>query len=606
MKILKMVSLVVLAIVFTFSLVQIIRAATTTVALNTADAFAVLAGTTITNTGSSVITGDLGLSPGTEVTGFPPGTVSGVQHITDATALQAQTDLITAYDDAAGRTPVTTVPTELGGTTLTSGVYDSADGTFGITGTLTLDAEGDANAVFIFKTASTLITVNDSVVSLINGAQACNVFWQVGSSATLGTNSTFKGNILALTAATLTTGANVEGRVLARNAAVTLDTNIITKATCAVAPQLTVTKSVTNDNGGTKTASSFPLFIDGSSVTTAIASTTSVGLHTVSETADAGYTSVIGGDCATDGTITLAIGDVKLCTITNDDIAAPPSGGAQWTPTVIVPPLIDVIKVPSPLALPAGPGPVVYNYTLRNIGTVPVTNITIFDDSCSSTIFISGDTNADTRLDMDETWIYKCSATLFKTHTNNVVATGWANGISVTDVANATVVVGLPVVPPLIHVTKVPNPLALSAGGGAVTYTYTVTNPGTAPLSNVSITDDKCTGLLGRVTGHPGDINKNNLLESNEKWSFTCKTELTKTTTNVGTAVGSANGLTATDFAIVTVVVSDVAVSSAVPKLPTTGFPPAEKNILWTIIIFSGALILISISLVLVLKKRVI
>ncbi|PIT88037.1 MAG: hypothetical protein COU29_03425, partial [Candidatus Magasanikbacteria bacterium CG10_big_fil_rev_8_21_14_0_10_36_32] len=330
------------------------------------------------------------------------------------------------------------------------------------------------------------------------------------------------------------------------------------------------------------------------------------GLHTVSETADAGYTSVIGGDCATDGTITLAIGDVKLCTITNDDIAAPPSGGAQWTPTVIVPPLIDVIKVPSPLALPAGPGPVVYNYTLRNIGTVPVTNITIFDDSCSSTIFISGDTNADTRLDMDETWIYKCSATLFKTHTNNVVATGWANGISVTDVANATVVVGLPVVPPLIHVTKVPNPLALSAGGGAVTYTYTVTNPGTAPLSNVSITDDKCTGLLGRVTGHPGDINKNNLLESNEKWSFTCKTELTKTTTNVGTAVGSANGLTATDFAIVTVVVSDVAVSSAVPKLPTTGFPPAEKNILWTIIIFSGALILISISLVLVLKKRVI
>jgi hypothetical protein len=125
------------------------------------------------------------------------------------------------------------VPAELGGTTKTAGVYDSADGTFGITGTLTLDAQGDPNAVFIFKTASTLITAGASSVVLVNDAQACNVFWQVGSSATLGTNSTFNGNILALTSITLTTGANVNGRVLARNGAVTLDTNTITKATCA-------------------------------------------------------------------------------------------------------------------------------------------------------------------------------------------------------------------------------------------------------------------------------------------------------------------------------------------------------------------------------------
>lgn len=194
--------------------------------------FAVLAGSTITNTGSSVITGDLGLSPGTSVTGFPPGTINGSQLVNTAATIQAQTDLTAAYN-AAAQTPITTVPAQLGGTTKVAGVYDSIDGTFGVTGTLTLDAQGDPNAVFIFKSASTLITAPGSVVSLLNGAQACNVFWQVGSSATLGTNSTFKGSILALTSATLTTGARVEGRVLARNGAVTLDTNTVVKPICA-------------------------------------------------------------------------------------------------------------------------------------------------------------------------------------------------------------------------------------------------------------------------------------------------------------------------------------------------------------------------------------
>jgi hypothetical protein len=198
----------------------------TTVNLGAADNFAVLAGSTLTNTGLSVLNGDLGLSPGSSVTGFPPGTVSGTKQVTNTIALQAQTDLTAAYLSAAGRTPVLPIGTQLGGATLNTGVYNSADGTFGLTGTLTLNAQGDASAVFIFKTASTLITAGASVVSLINGAQPCNVFWQVGSSATLGTTSTFKGNILALTSATLTTGANVEGRVLARNGAVTLDSKL--------------------------------------------------------------------------------------------------------------------------------------------------------------------------------------------------------------------------------------------------------------------------------------------------------------------------------------------------------------------------------------------
>ena len=232
--------------------------------------------------------------------------------------------------------------------------------------------------------------------------------------------------------------------------------------------------------------------------------------------------------------------------------------GGSLSLTLPVPPIIDVVKVPNPLALPAGPGPVTYTYTVKNIGTVLMTDVTLVGDTCSPVVLAAGDNNGDAKLDVNETWIYRCSTTLSATHKNTVVATGWANGINAVDVASATVVVGLSVLPPLIHVTEVPSPLILPAGGGAVTYNYTVTNPGTAPLSNVSIVDDKCTGLPGRVSGHPGDLNKNNLLDPGETFLFTCKSNLTKTTTNTATATGSANGLEATDFALVTVVVTSL------------------------------------------------
>ena len=202
------------------------------VGLGTADSFAVLAGSTITNTGSTTITGDVGLHPGTAVTGFESVTLEGELHVDDAVAEQAKVDLVTAYDVAAGSLPVTTVATELGGQELTGGVYDSADGTFQITGTLTLDAEGDPETVWVFQTASTLVTASDSDVNLVNGADACNVYWQVGSNATLGTSSALTGTVMALNAITLTTGASVQGRVLARNGAVTMDTNVITNAAC--------------------------------------------------------------------------------------------------------------------------------------------------------------------------------------------------------------------------------------------------------------------------------------------------------------------------------------------------------------------------------------
>jgi hypothetical protein len=208
-------------------------AAQPSVNLGTTKSFAVLAGSEITNTGSTTINGDVGLHPGTAFTGQDEATISGEVHLADDVAEQAKTALVTAYNDAAGRLPVTTIPTELGGTTLTPGIYVSANGTFQITGTLTLDAEGDPDGVFVFQTDSTLITASGSSVSLLNGAQFCRIFWQVGSSATLGTNSKFVGHILAMQSISAQTGATVQGQLLARNGAVTLDGNTINNGACA-------------------------------------------------------------------------------------------------------------------------------------------------------------------------------------------------------------------------------------------------------------------------------------------------------------------------------------------------------------------------------------
>lgn len=207
--------------------------------LRTEQNFAVLAGSTVTNTGSSVITGNLGVAPGSAVTGFPPGLVAGgTIHAADAVALQAQNDTTTTYNNLAGVACDTDLTgQDLGGMTLVSGVYCFSSSAQ-LTGTLTLNAEGDPNAAWVFKTGSTLTTASNASVVLINGGQHCNVFWQVGSSATLGSATSFVGSILALTSISLTTGANLSGRALARNGAVTLDTNNISVVACA-APTVT-------------------------------------------------------------------------------------------------------------------------------------------------------------------------------------------------------------------------------------------------------------------------------------------------------------------------------------------------------------------------------
>lgn len=237
--------------------------AATTVDLGSANSYAVLAGTTVTNTGSSVIKGDVGLSPGTSVTGFPPGNVSGTINAANASSLAAQTSDVAAYGVVMNATPANTVASgTLGGTTLLPGDYHNS--TLSLNGTMTLNGNDDPNSIFIFQSDSTLVTGSSSKVLLENGAQACNVYWQVGSSATLGTTTDFSGTILALTSATLNTGASVNGRILAQTGAVTLDSNNITVPTCAAS---STSATTTTTSGTTATTSGTTAINTGSNTT---------------------------------------------------------------------------------------------------------------------------------------------------------------------------------------------------------------------------------------------------------------------------------------------------------------------------------------------------
>ncbi len=604
MKIFKNISAVIaLVAAFAFGLIGPSTAfAATTPSLGAADTFGILSSTFTRNIGVTAITGDLGY---TTLSGSGSHTLTGTDFAsTSPTYTNAGTAQGTALTNLNNQACTYTFPTgaiNLSTDTThgpiglyTPGVYCTGASAASIgTAGITLSGAG----TYIFRIDGALTSVANSSVTLRDNASSCDVFWTPTAATTLGANSTFKGTVID--AAGITVGSTVAwiGRALAFGGTVTTDTDTINSTCAAAAPSaspqqtgtINVVKTVINDSGGTKKVADFPLFVNGKSVVSGVTNSypAPATVYTVTETGNANYTQTFSGACDSNGRLTLSPGENKICVITNNDI-----GPAA----AVVPPLIDVVKTANPLSLPNGPGPVVYTYTLRNTGTVPVTDVTMVDDTCSPIVLASGDTNTNAKLETSETWVYRCTQTLSATHTNIVTATGWANGISATDIASATVVVGAPVVPPLIHVVKKPSVFVLSAPGGAVTYTYTVTNPGTAPLSNVSITDDKCTGLPGRVIGHPGDLNKNNLLESSETWKFTCKTNLVQTTTNIGTAEGSANGLTARDFAFATVVV-------AAPKLPNTGLPPRKMSP-WDIVLVSGIFLVVLATLAAVFKRR--
>jgi hypothetical protein len=368
--------------------------------LGTATNFAVLAGSAITNTGSSVIyNGDIGLSPGTSVTGFPPGTLAsgldmtGAAYVADAGAVNAQTDATAAYVYAAGQSSTGTISADLGGQTLTPGVYTSGS-SMGLTGTLTLNGEDDSDAVFIFQMGSTLTTAVDSTVYLENGVRPCHVFWQVGSSATLGAGSTFNGTILALTSITVDAGVTVYGRLLASTGAVTL-----------------ISDNITN-------------------------------------------------------------------TICEDTGSPPPVIG-----TPVVPPLITVTKIPAPLAFASGGGLVTYTYTVTNPGMVALSNVTVTDNKVSPVTYVSGDTNNNNLLDPGETWIYTGTANVTATTMDTATATGTANGLTATATASATVVVAIP----------------SQSGGGGSQISPTVTSP---TVTSPTVTSPTVTSPT--VTSSPG------------------------------------------------------------------------------------------------------
>jgi hypothetical protein len=391
--------------------------------LGTAQSFAVLGYSTVTNTGSSVITGDLGVSPGTAVTGFPPGIVDGGSiHAADALAQQARADATAAFGALAGQTCNITyvVPTDLGGMTLVPGVYCFASSA-AITGTLTLDAGGNPDAPFIFLMGSTLITASNASVALIGGAQRCEVFWQVGSSATLGTGTSFIGTVIAQASVTFNTSATSSGRALALTGAVTLDSNTVSVTSCAVpvnAPVisksfnnpsiiaggdsiLTLTLSNPNSADASITAPLIDTFPSGVSVF-GDASTTCGG--TVGAPIGSSAVSLTGGAIPANGSCTVTV-----------DVTAPAAGayinslpsGALMTSngnnvapavaTLTVTPLTTPVQVPPTLAKSFNPATVPTKgvstlvLTLNNSNSVVDTMTAPLTDQFPAGLTVDGD-----------------------------------------------------------------------------------------------------------------------------------------------------------------------------------------------------------------------
>jgi hypothetical protein len=483
----------------------VLAAGPTTVLLGTAADFSVLAGSGITNTGPTTIYGDVGTFPTPSETGFDTVTIIGTNHAGDAVTQGAKIDLVTAYNDAAGRTPVTTIGTELGGTTQVPGVYNSAAGTFGITGTLTLDGQGDPNAVFIFQMESTLITASASVVLLTNGAHACNVFWQVGSSATIGTYSSFVGTILALTSITVTTGATVDGRVLARNGAVTLDSNTIGQTVHLEGITLAPASS-TNLVGASHTVNVTVAGtgdpVVGRIVNFTVVSGPNAGLTGSAVTDSNGHASFtyVGNSPGTD-TIQASFVNSQGVTVVSNQVTK------TWTP--LPGPAIIVAKqissdnttwidadLPPGLIVTVGSN-VYYRFNVTNIGNVPLSNVNLTDN----TYTLSGASVPSLAAGESFVYYYGPVSALLGLHTNTATASGQSDSAVYNDTDNANYN-GVPESIPSISVVKqisgdnttwvdadLPPGISVVVGAN-VYYRFNITNTGNVALSNITLTDN--------------------------------------------------------------------------------------------------------------------
>lgn len=371
------------------------------VPLGAASTFAVLGASTVTNTGATLVTGDVGLSPGTSVTGFPPGVVTGVLHVNDGIAATAQADNVIAYGLLAAQACDVTFagPTDMAGMTLLPGTY-CFNSSGANTGLLTLNGAGNSNAVWIFRTASTLITGAGSSVVPINGGQACNVFWQVGSSATFGTATQMVGSVLALTSITANTGSSISGRTLAQTGAVTLDTNSVSVCSIApfVAPTLAKAFNLATINAGATSTLTITLSNQNSFLITTTAPLTDslpsgvviAPVPNVSTTCGGG---VLASATAGSNTVTLpagaSIGINGTCTVSVDVTAAragsylntltigalQTSNGNNLTPAVATLSVLAVIPAINPTLSKA------FNPTTINTGGVSTLKVTLLNSS---------------------------------------------------------------------------------------------------------------------------------------------------------------------------------------------------------------------------------
>jgi uncharacterized repeat protein (TIGR01451 family) len=546
------------------------------------DNFAVLA-STYTNSAATTITGDLGYTTGP---GVAPTVVGGTSHVADGAYTQGGTNeasmLSTLNAQACDFNFGSPTDLSLLSQPLLPGVYCLAAATSIGSGGITLTGSG----TYTFRITGALTTVANSVVTLSSGVSACDVFWTPTAATTLGDNSTFVGTDIDDSGISIGNTVGWTGRALAFGGTITSTNDTISTPNCTLAPAtLHVIKHVVNDNGGVATANAWTLTLTSSNSGTGTGGavgaespgttyTLQAGkAYSVAESGGpSGYTASLSSNC----TIANAVsGTSYTCTITNDDIAPSPpvvsSGGGGGGGVEFVP-LIGILKVPTPLSLPAGSGSVTYNYTVWNVaGQKPLTTVTVTDDKCAPVTLLSGDVNSNSKLDPGEHWNYSCTSTLATTTTNTAVAIGFSDDsthLRAIATAIATVAVGVPIPPPLISIVKVPDRLTpFPFGGGNVLYTYTVTNPGVVAMNNVLVIDDKC----APVSFISGDTNHDALLDPSETWTYTCQTNVPVSTLNIATATGKANGFTAVSYAFATVLVS-------LPTLPDTGYPPQGET----------------------------
>lgn len=484
--------------------------------LGTAASFGLLGGSAVTNAvPGTVILGDVGVFPGSSITGFPPGVIVGTRHTTDAVAQQAQSDLTAAYLSAAGAPcPPTHNLTgiDLGtfnaGNPLLPGVY-CFNVAAALTGNLTLDAQGDPNACWIFQIGSTLTTATNATVTLINGANPCNVFWQVGSSATIQTNNTFVGTIMALASITLN-GGTLQGRALARNGAVTVSGSESVDTVCVPSvPCVSITKKADRTTAAVGQTITYTYTVCNCGITNITVD--SVIDPNVSQNLTAAFTAANGGSAALPagvcvvftGTHVVTNTDpnppVNVATVTAHDSGGTPATSSDTASVTITPTpptvCVHMTKIGNRITATAGDS-VTYTYTVCNCGTATLTVDSVIDSLTGNltAAFVTANGGSST-LAGGACVSFTQSRTVLSTDTSpltNSVTVNAHNGatvVSSTDTWTVTILAG-----PCVSVGKVADRTAASVGENIV-YTFSVCNCGTVPITVSSVSDS----LLGQL-----------------------------------------------------------------------------------------------------------